>query len=258
MPPPTTPKMRYQNCDEEVGDGHHEQRRRRQVGAEVGEHLLERRDDEDHDHRGDDEGHRDDRDRVEQRRLDLRLDGLDLFLVGGEAVEQLLENTGLLAGRHQVAEQRVEVQRVLAERGGQRRAGLDLGLDLVQQPPHRRVRRALRDDVERLQQRHAGLHHGGELAGEQRDVLVADFAAAAALLLLDLGDQDALAAQRGVDDGLAARAHLAADRACRPCPCLPRGRLLPWAPWLRSPLPSLPTFSPYPASIAVRRGFWKV
>jgi hypothetical protein len=70
---------------------------------------------------------------------------------------------------------------------------------------------ALADDVERLQQRHAGFHHGGELACEQGDVLVRDAATASRLLLLDLGRQDALAAQRGVDHRLALGAHLALD-----------------------------------------------
>ncbi len=45
---------------------------------------------------------------VEQRRLDFRLDRERLFLVGRKPVEQRLENTGLLAGRDQVAVQRVE------------------------------------------------------------------------------------------------------------------------------------------------------
>ena len=89
---------------------------RRQVGAEAREHLLERRDHENHDDRGDDERHHDDRDRIEQRRLDLALDREDFFLVRRQPVEQAVENTGLLAGADQVAEQRVEIQRVLLER----------------------------------------------------------------------------------------------------------------------------------------------
>jgi hypothetical protein len=55
----------------------------------------------------------------------------------------------------------------------------------------------------------------GELAGEQGDVLLGDPAAAAQALLADLGDQNALAAQGGVDDRKAAGAHLAPDElAC--------------------------------------------
>ena len=86
--PPITGKTMYQLATNQSEIAHDHERGRGQVGAEVGEHLLERRDDEDHDHRGDDERDRDDRDRIEQRALDLRLDGEDLFLVGREAVEQ--------------------------------------------------------------------------------------------------------------------------------------------------------------------------
>ena len=44
----------------------------KQIGAEAGEHLLECRNDPDHDHCGDDECHHQDRDRIEQRRDDER------------------------------------------------------------------------------------------------------------------------------------------------------------------------------------------
>ena len=50
-----------------------------------------------------------------QRRLDLALDGQRLFLVEGQSVQQCLENAAGFAGLDQVAVQRVEVQRVLAE-----------------------------------------------------------------------------------------------------------------------------------------------
>jgi hypothetical protein len=69
---------------------------------------------------------------------------------------------------------------------------------------------ALADDVERLQQRHAGLHHRRQLAGEQGDVLAGDLLAAAVDLLLDLGDHHALAAQGDVDHGLATGAQFPA------------------------------------------------
>src|SRR5256885_9000622 len=102
-----------------------------------------------------------------------------------------------LARLPEVAVKRIDVQRVLAERRGERRAGLDLGLDLQQQLLHGRVGGALADDVERLQQRHAGLHHRRELPREQREILFGDPAAAADLLLLDLLHQDALPPQGG-------------------------------------------------------------
>ena len=51
----------------------------------------------------------------------------------------------------------------------------------------------------------------GELAREDRDVLLLDRLAAAHAALLHLVDQDALAAQAGADHGFAAGAHLAAN-----------------------------------------------
>ena len=116
----------------------------------------------------------------------------------------------------------VEVQRIFAEGLVQRAAGFHFGLDVQQQLAHGRVAVTLADDVEGLQQRHAGFHHGGELAGEQGDVLVGDLAAQAGALALDLEDLDALAAQGGLDHGLAARAHVALDESCRRGPGLPR------------------------------------
>jgi hypothetical protein len=62
-----------------------------------------------------------------------------------------------------------------------------------------------------MQQRHARTHHGGQLAGEQRDVLVGDLAAAGEGLLADLVGEDALAAQHGLHDGFGRGAHFAAD-----------------------------------------------
>src|SRR5712692_11095981 len=91
--------------DEKVREPHDEQGRGGKIGAEGGEHLLERRDYENHDDRGDDEGNHDDRDRIEQGRLDLRFDSEDFFFVGRQAFEQGFENPGLLAGRNEVAEQ---------------------------------------------------------------------------------------------------------------------------------------------------------
>src|SRR5881392_188820 len=82
--------------DEKVREPHDEQGRGGEIGAESGEHLLERRDHENHDDRGDDEGNDDDRDLVEQRRLDLRFDAEDFFLVGCQPLQEVFENPGLL------------------------------------------------------------------------------------------------------------------------------------------------------------------
>ncbi len=141
--------------NEEVGDGHHQQGRCGQVGAEALEHFLECRDDENHDHRGDNECHDDDGDRVEERGLDLALDRDNLFLVGCKAFEQGVQDAGLFAGGNEVAVERVEIQRILAECLRQRAAGLDVGLDVEQELGDRRVGVSATDDVESLKQGHA-------------------------------------------------------------------------------------------------------
>jgi hypothetical protein len=110
----------------------------------------------------------------------------------------------------EVAVQRVELHRVLAE--GRRQAGacLDVVADLDQQPGHARVVAAARHDVEGLQQRHACLEHGCELAREDRDFLALDRVAAGAAAFAHLGHHDALAPQRGVDHGFTAGTHFPA------------------------------------------------
>ena len=80
------------------------------------EHLLELRHHEDQQDRADQERHRDDRRRVEQRLLDLALQALDVFLVGGDRVEHGVQHAGRFAGLDQVAVQLVELHRVLAQR----------------------------------------------------------------------------------------------------------------------------------------------
>ena len=117
------------------------------------------------------------------------------------------------AGRHQVAEQRIEVQRVFAERLVEAGTGLHVHPDVVHQARHRRISMAPADDVERLHQRHTRLQHRGQLPGEKRQVLVRDLASARERLLLDLADHDAAPAQRRRHDRLAARPHLALDHA---------------------------------------------
>src|SRR5207244_10819191 len=92
------------------------------------------------------------------------------------------------------------------------RSSLDLVLDLHHEPREACVAMTASDDVERLQQRHAGLEHRGELAREKRDVLVADLASAAIGLPLDLQNADTLPAQVGRDDGLRCAARFAAHR----------------------------------------------
>jgi uncharacterized protein YerC len=143
------------------------------IGAERREHFLERRDHEDHDDRQHAERHDEHGRRVDQRGLDLLLDRDGLFLVQRQAGQQFFQDTAGFAGLDQVAVQRVEVLRMLAKGRGQARAGLDVAADLVEQARHARVGAAAADDVEGLQQRHAGLHHRRQLAREDGDVLAA-------------------------------------------------------------------------------------
>ena len=176
------------------------------------EDFLERRDHEDHDHRQHDEGDDDHRDRVHQGRLDLALDGQRLFLVDRQAVEQRLQDAAGLAGLDQVAVQRVELHRVLAEGRRQAGAGLDVAADVVQQLascfglvlPRATMSKACSSGTPAF-----------IIVASWRVKMAMSFCliarAAAGAALLHLGDQDALAAQAGIDHGLAAGAHLAAN-----------------------------------------------
>ena len=76
-----------------------------------------------------------------------------------------VQHAGRLAGVHQVAVQRVEVRRILAERLRQARAGFDPALDVHHQAREAGVAVAAGDDVERLQQRHAGLAASSRAGG---------------------------------------------------------------------------------------------
>lgn len=205
------PKIRPPG-DEEFTHADHDQCGGRQVGAERRKNLLEGRNHEDHDHGHHHEGHHHHRDRVHQRRLDLGLDGLGLFHVDGQAVQQLVQDTGGLTGFDQIAVKVVEVERVLAEGRAQRGAGFDIVADVIEQARHTRVGVAAAHDVKGLQQGHAGLHHGGQLAREQGQILGGDFLAGAHPPFLDLARQDALAAQRGHHLVFASGAHLAAHQ----------------------------------------------
>ena len=137
------------------------------------------------------------RDRVEQRRLDLALDREDLFLVGRQAVEQ--RRPGYRPARRRRPGCRT-ARRSRAGACGTPATGDEpvstSVLMSISSLAHRGVAVALADDVERLQQRHAGLHHRRELAREERDVLLGDLLAAARdVCFLTLVTRDALAAQ---------------------------------------------------------------
>ena len=101
-------------------------RRQRQLGAEAGEQRRERRDDLPQDDADDDDRDHDDGDGIDHRRLHLALQLDRLLDVGGEPLQNRVENTAGLARRDHVREQRVERLRVLLHRVGQRRPALDV------------------------------------------------------------------------------------------------------------------------------------
>src|SRR5438874_2110318 len=94
----------------------------------------------------------------------------------------------------------------------QRGTPLDVGLDVEDEPLHRGLVIAGADDLECLHQRNARGEHGGELAGEDRDIAGVDPAARVALTLLaDSRRRYALAAQLGAQSLLIGREALALD-----------------------------------------------
>src|SRR6266403_3803783 len=118
----------------------------------------------------------------------------------------------MLARLDQIHEQVVEVQRMLAKRLMERGASFDVGLDLEDQPLHRGLVIAVADDLECLYQRNARGEHGGELAGEDRDIARIDPAARTSLTLLaDARGRHALTAQLRAQTLLVGREALALD-----------------------------------------------
>ena len=185
----------------------------RQVRAETLEQAFELRNHENQQDDRHDDGNSHHGRGVEQGLLDLLLQRLGLFLVGGDLVEQRLQRAGLFAGLDEVYEQVVEMQRMFAERFVQRGAAFDVSLDVENEFLHRRLVVAVADDFKRLHQRNAGREHRRELSAEYRDVFGLDLAAALErrALLLDPADGDALAAQVGAQRGFIGRKALAGN-----------------------------------------------
>ena len=144
---------------DELGQRHHHLGERRQIGTKALEQRSELRHHEVQQDAGDDDRHRDHGGRIGQRLLDLLLQRLGLFLVGGDLVEQGLQRAGALAGIDQVDEQIVEIARELGQRFGEGRTAFDGALDRQHHFAHRRIGVAAADDFQRLHQRHAGRHH---------------------------------------------------------------------------------------------------
>ncbi|MNT18169.1 hypothetical protein D3C72_1533550 [compost metagenome] len=82
-----------------------------------------------------------------------------------------------------------------AEGGAERRARFHIATDVIEQLGHAGVGAATTHNVKGLQQWHACLHHGRQLAGKERNILGFDLLARAHTALLDLGRQNALSSQ---------------------------------------------------------------
>src|SRR6266480_5265178 len=92
----------------------------------------------------------------------------------------------------------------------ERSAPFDVGLDVEDELLHGGLVIAGADDLERLHQRNARGEHGGELAGENRDIARVDPAARVSLTLLaDARGRHALTAQLGAQSLLVGREALA-------------------------------------------------
>ena len=94
------------------------------------EQFLELRNHENQQDDGDDDRDAQHGNGIEERLFDLLLEGLGLFLVGRNFIEQGLERTGLLTRLDQVDEKIVEVQRKFRQRLGQRAAAFDVRFDV--------------------------------------------------------------------------------------------------------------------------------
>ena len=109
-------KMMYQRVRMQVGRGDHELRQLREAAVELHVELLEDRDDEEEHRHQDEEGEGDDHRRVDHGALDPALEVRLLLDLGGEPVEDVVEDAGRLAGLdHRDVDAREDL-RVLGER----------------------------------------------------------------------------------------------------------------------------------------------
>ncbi|MCY1419119.1 hypothetical protein D9M71_347010 [compost metagenome] len=192
-PPPGLHELREAN--DHHGEG-------RQFGAKAFEHRFELRHDIDQQDPGDNRRDEHHHQRVGHGFPDPGLEAFAFFLVGRDPLQKGVEGTGLLAGIHQVAIQLIEIPGLLAQGGGETAACRNFLFQFVHQLAHGRIVEALADDVEGLQQRHAGLHHRRHLPGEQGNVLGLDTLAHAEnrmVFFANLARTDALLAQFRLD-----------------------------------------------------------
>ena len=205
--------------------------------AEIGEHLREDRNDVHEQDDRDDDGDGDDRGRIDHRALDLLGQLHRLLDVIGEAGQDRIENAAHLSRGDDVDEEGVEAFRVTGQGIGEGGAALHVLLDLEDRLLERRVLLLRPEDIQALDERKPRVDHGGELAGEDGQLLPGDFLLRlpgegdpqVRAFLTDLQGRDLLPAQLGEDDRLARGFHLPRNRpppAVFSFPCEFRHRLL--------------------------------
>src|SRR3990167_1467532 len=156
-PPPFL--ERFRKIDDHLGHV-------RQVGAESSKQALKLRNNEYQQYGGNDKCYNDDSRWVEQRRFDLALDCLDFFLIGGDLIQNAVQDTRLFTRLHQVAVQGIKVKRKLAKRLVQLGTRLHVLFDGQDDFLHGWVFMSFADDIEGLGDGNARRQHGSELAGE--------------------------------------------------------------------------------------------
>ncbi len=210
---------------------------------------LELRHDEQQHRRHDQDDQRHDRDRVGHGRLDL-LTQVDLALEHVRQAEQhVVQHAARLTGLDHRDVEVVERLRVLRHGGREARALLDVVAHQRQRLGELLVADLLGQDRQRAQDRQPGVHHGGELPREDRDLLEldlrgpdVDLEVEALLLLADLERDVSHLAEALEDQALVVRDQRAGDEvpglvpnlvlvgirhsrlptSCRPWPWLPR------------------------------------
>ena len=160
--------------------------------------------------------------------------------MGGNALEDGVEDTTDLAGGDEIDEQGVEDRGVALERLGEGRAGFDIILDLLDNRLEEFIILLAPEDVEALDDRQPGIDHGSELAGEDDELVLLDpaehgFQAAEqfadALLLDDFLDLQLLALEVFRYRGFRGRFFFTFSEDAGFCggfPLIDRHGLLPW------------------------------
>lgn len=155
------------HVDEPDGEGGH-------VGVEVVEDLNELGHDEDHDAQHDDAGDADDRGGVDHRADDAGFEPGGFFEKLGQAGEDEVEHTADFAGGDHLGVEDVEGLGVFGEGVAERGTRRDVFVDVLEGVLHEAGLLLLLEDGERAEDGQAGVLQGGELAGEEGEVLLAD------------------------------------------------------------------------------------